>query len=303
MSQPAPDPHPAPRRGFKLIFPYLLVAAVLTFFGCVTAALPPEIVAVPNIDAFIPAWRPVFKGIDIAYGQKLAPDPQVIYAARIDLKEPSVEFFVSPSNGDRPADTDGLKTSTFLKKYKCQLAVNGSPFSPVAEREGTPQDIIGLSVSRGDIYSKPRMDHSALTITKDNHAAIAAPPVDVSHVYNGVGGFGRLLRGGKILGENDARHPRTAVGISADGRYMYLFVIDGRQPNYSVGATTAETAQWALRLGAGDALNLDGGGSTVLVMADLAGNPVVVNSPIHNNIPGNERVTANSLGIYAKPLK
>ena len=70
-----------------------------------------------------------------------------------------------------------------------------------------------------------------------------------------------------------------------------------------MGATIHEAAEWMLRLGAYDAINLDGGGSTELVIADEQGTPRIMNRPIHNNLPGNERVNGNNLGVLAQPLK
>jgi hypothetical protein len=59
------------------------------------------------------------------------------------------------------------------------------------------------------------------------------------------------------------RAPRTAFGVTADGHYL-LACIDGRKPGYSVGATLKELAKTMRMLGATDALNLDGGGSTTM---------------------------------------
>jgi len=273
--------------------------ALLLLMGCATSAVQPQVTAVSAIEEFQPQWAPHFKGIDIATGQRLAPILQQVFAVRIDLHEPGIEFFVTPSNGERPAETDGMKTSDFLAAHHCQLAINASPFSPVTETTGDPKDILGISMCRGELYSKPRDDYGALIICKDNKAVVSRPPFDLRQAYNAVGGFGMLLEKGNNVGKDDVRHPRTAVGVSPDGRYLYLLVIDGRQPAYSLGATTRETAQWLAQLGARDALNLDGGGSTELVIGDQTGAPRILNRPIHNNIPGNERINGNSLGIYA----
>ena len=56
------------------------------------------------------------------------------------------------------------------------------------------------------------------------------------------------------------------VGISQDKKYVYLVTIDGRQPNFSVGTSLFECANILLQLGAYDAVNLDGGGSAMLVI-------------------------------------
>ena len=95
-----------------------------------------------------------------------------------------------------------------------------------------------------------------------------------------LGGNPVLIAGGQQqsqdLSGSDAffqRQPRTAVGVTSDGR-MLLVVIDGRQPGYSVGMTLQELADLMSSLGARDAINLDGGGSsTMWVNGMLANRP------------------------------
>ncbi len=69
------------------------------------------------------------------------------------------------------------------------------------------------------------------------------------------------------------RHPRTAVATLADSRVL-LMVVDGRQPDYSIGMTLADVAGVLREFGAVEAINLDGGGSTTMVVAGT-----VVNRP------------------------
>jgi exopolysaccharide biosynthesis protein len=92
------------------------------------------------------------------------------------------------------------------------------------------------------------------------------------------------------------RFPRSAAGLSANGKTLYLLVIDGRRPG-SVGTTEAETALLLKQLGAWDGLNFDGGGSTALALRYRDGKVRTVNTPIHHQIPGNERGVAACLGI------
>jgi hypothetical protein len=237
--------------------------------------------------------------VDFASAAAEAPRPLRVHALRIDLAGPSIRFLVTPSNGERPLDTDGMRTSTFLERFGCQAAINASPFSPIVPEEGAAQDVLGLSISRGEEYSPAGDTYGALLIGRDNRARIAAPPFDTEGVYNAVGGFRLLLAKGRNVGADGPVHPRSAAGVSEDGRYLYLVAIDGRQPGVSEGATTAETAEWLRRFGAGEALNLDGGGSTSLVVDDGSGGAAILNSPIHRGIPGVERVNANHLGVYA----
>ena len=77
-------------------------------------------------------------------------------------------------------------------------------------------------------------------------------------------------------------------------------MIDGRQPGYSAGATFPELADFLLTLGVYTGLNLDGGGSSDMVIEGALGGPFVLNSPIEGNIPGNESPVSNHLGFWVK---
>ena len=70
-----------------------------------------------------------------------------------------------------------------------------------------------------------------------------------------------------------ARHPRTAAGVRADGTLVFV-TVDGRQPETSIGMSIPELTDLMLELGCVSAMNLDGGGSTTMVV-----NGQVVNSP------------------------
>ena len=65
--------------------------------------------------------------------------------------------------------------------------------------------------------------------------------------------------------------PRTAIGALPDG-HLVLVVVDGRQPGYSTGMTPRELADFMVGLGCIDAMNLDGGGSTSLVINGMLAN-------------------------------
>ncbi|MER3401773.1 MAG: hypothetical protein C4337_00335 [Armatimonadota bacterium] len=123
-------------------------------------------------------------------------------------------------------------------------------------------------------------------------------------VQEAVAGGPWLLRDGQVVpaeqmeqaGFNRAnfierRHPRTAVGRTAQGEVIWL-TIDGRQP-HSQGATLPELAELMRRYGAVEAINLDGGGSTTLVVRNL-----IVNSPSD----GAERPVANAWLLFDNSL-
>ncbi|WP_067183188.1 phosphodiester glycosidase family protein [Microtetraspora niveoalba] len=120
---------------------------------------------------------------------------------------------------------------------------------------------------------------------------------DTSIVAGAIG----LVRGGQtaITAQRDGmanvnmilrRHPRTLAGVTASGK-LILAVVDGRDPGKTVGASFIEAAQIMRWLGARDAINLDGGGSSVMVIGKK-----VVNRPSD----GVERGVGDSLLVLPR---
>jgi hypothetical protein len=107
-----------------------------------------------------------------------------------------------------------------------------------------------------------------------------------------------LVKDGIIKAVDDREmHPRTAVGIDRDTGEILLLAVDGRQ-KFSRGYTMVEMANMMVQLGADDALNLDGGGSTTMVAKKSDGSTGIVNSPSD----GFARSVANALEVtYTKP--
>ncbi|NIN67463.1 MAG: hypothetical protein GTO63_22730 [Anaerolineae bacterium] len=90
-----------------------------------------------------------------------------------------------------------------------------------------------------------------------------------------VGGSHVLIRDGELSELNSllsGRHPRTAIGIDDEG-FVYFAVVDGRS-SASVGMTLVELQHYLSRLGLVNAINLDGGGSSTMVLQQS-----VMNSP------------------------
>jgi len=98
-----------------------------------------------------------------------------------------------------------------------------------------------------------------------------------------VGGMPALILGRRAVFEPDLEkvragfaeelHPRTAVGLRADGTWVFV-VVDGRQPGLSIGMNLKEVTGLLQSLDCVDALNLDGGGSSTLYLQGK-----IVNSP------------------------
>jgi hypothetical protein len=113
-----------------------------------------------------------------------------------------------------------------------------------------------------------------------------------------VGGFPELLDRGARAGDlgvsvrpgfAGTRHPRTAVAYDSGRARLWLVVVDGRQAPYSVGMTLPELTDLLEALGADEALNLDGGGSSVMVVQGTARN--------HPSDEAGERPVVNALAL------
>ncbi|MEK6256844.1 MAG: phosphodiester glycosidase family protein, partial [Chloroflexota bacterium] len=166
---------------------------------------------------------------------------------------------------------------------------------------GDAVNVFGYAASKGTAYSEGIGGLPTLYINQINKASINS---QIGKRYNAISGTKLLIQRGEILPDlGDKVQPRTAVGLDRAGRRLIIVVIDGRQPLYSAGATLGEVAKILVQHGAYFGFNLDGGGSSTLVMAGEDGNAEQLNSPIHLGIQGNERPVGNHLGIYAKKVK
>jgi large repetitive protein len=141
----------------------------------------------------------------------------------------------------------------------------------------------------------PRVLACAARITNGSVVQIStATTPDLAGAKTGIGGGPTLVRGGKPgqwRSFIQVRHPRSAIGWNKD--YFFMVEVDGRQTS-SIGMTFAELADYLVKLGCQEAINLDGGGSTTLW---VEGN--VMNSPSQ----GQERPCANAVVLRQKPAK
>jgi hypothetical protein len=123
-------------------------------------------------------------------------------------------------------------------------------------------------------------------------------PANVPPFEFAVGGSPMLRDGRPLTGlDMSTLAPRTAAGVSADGKTVYLVAIDGRSA-VSSGLSVGELAALARSFGADDAVNLDGGGSTTMAVRDPGAEVATVkNTPSD----GSERAVANGIGVFSTP--
>lgn len=197
-----------------------------------------------------------------------------------------------------------------------EVAINGDFFSvtpaPDApkEQKGYVVDmwasVTGPATTDGRTWSKlpEGEERPSFLIDAKNRATIArigTPPGDAKQV---ISGSDIVVHNGKDVAPTSkgfamTRHPRTAIGIADRGKRLVLVVVDGRKKD-AAGVTLPELAGVMLRLGCASAMNLDGGGSSVIILED----PKTGERRILNGISdGRERPVANVLGVDVRPEK
>lgn len=258
----------------------------------------------------IPIKQELYEGVIYRRIVRYLPRPMIAHVLTIDTKQKGIEFLITPPDSESETPLKARTTSQFLEEFDVQIAINGGGFSPWWSRSpadyyphvGDPIAPFGLTASDGNVYWTDANTEGippALFISRRNALSFNNKP---SRVHSAISGDRMLVLKGEIAPDLDGREvePRTAVGTNRNGRYFYLVVVDGRQPFYSEGATLTELAQLLIDQGAFVAMNLDGGGSSTLVVEGDDGKPKILNSPIDHYIPGTERPVGTHLGIYIK---
>jgi len=213
------------------------------------------------------------------------PDGRTVVITGVNHERGTNDLILYNNHFDSMTGTNGFGSDYIVNNEKIIGIAHGNSAIPpggvVLSAHGTMEkalaglkvgDTIKISQTLGDIWDK----------TTD---AIGAGP--------------RLVKDGSVLvtGKEESfpsditvgRAPRTAVGVTKEG-HLILFVVDGRRQS-SIGMTLSELAQFMQDLGAVDAMNFDGGGSSEMVIKGRA-----VNSPSD----GHERSVGVALGIIPK---
>jgi hypothetical protein len=252
----------------------------------------------------------LFPGITYQREFRSTPRQTMLHIVTIDLTTPNLKFLVTPGTpGTDGKEVKARTTSNFLSEFGVKLAINGSFFLPFYDRTpwnyyphvGDRVDVLGQAISNGNIYSPGEQIWSVLCISPDNSIQIRAEKCNEGTIQ-AVSGNGRLVRRGvRVPLDPNVPNPQflpcTAVGINEVGNKLWIIVVDGRQPFYSEGLNLSQLMDLCLELGVYTAINLDGGGSSTLVV-EKDGQPTLLNAPIHTRIPMRQRPVANHLGIY-----
>lgn len=250
---------PAMRRTTPRRAAWVAAVAALLFAGC--AVVDP---VTPGPGGSALRWTAVAPGVDLA---QAAPWPDsVVHVVRIDLQQPALRLAVTP-HGERGAALDTMPSAN-----AAIVAINASFF----DRQF---DARGWTVSDGQVWPRPLSLTASPLFACDRvqrcRIHFDVPEMPAAEWFSVVAGTPWLVRGGVARSDSDdatcanlcaREHPRTAVGLDASRRHLWLVLAEGRRPPVA-GVRLAPLSSWLRGLGIHDAINLDGGGSSALFVS------------------------------------
>lgn len=218
----------------------------------------------------------------------------VVYIGRVDLTHPKIKIEISPQKREK------YLTSTFAKKHGAVLAINGEAGETPAPncelgkwsgnwvRNGNPVMMV-------DTKLRPFIGFNKHNVAKYYEEEF----VDTEYkddYYNAIWGRFDILKKNKTIFPRQYRrdfpYARTVMGLDQDGSELFLMVVDGKRPWYSVGLTYEDCAKMLRSLGAYDAMACDQGGSSCMYVEDMGG---IINRPA--DWDGIERPVYSHFGI------
>jgi len=242
---------------------------------------------VPATARAIDVWTEPNPGIRHLHRTTAAPAE--FHALVIDLSVEGVQIRCTP-----PRER-WKSTSAYARDANLAAAINGGFWGLFG------QGALGLAAGAGQVWSSDNEELGFFAVNASGRAMVS-PPSDVVEarrrsITEAVSGRPLIVDRGRMAEDLYAfprtfsREPRTAIGVSADGRRVIMVTVDGRRAT-SHGGTLTEMAELLVELGAHRGLNLDGGGSTTMVVMAEGG---VVNRPSR----GWEREVLNHIGVIA----
>jgi hypothetical protein len=252
-------------------------------------------------------YTPIYQGISEATATIQASAGTAFgYVMQINLDAPGIGFTTTPlTAGGSPGgsvETTSQTTAQFLQSSGTQVAINANFFNNCCSTTTPANETFnGVAISNGTLVAPDESGYADLLLTANNQASmVAGGGANLNGVFNAVAGSGFVVQNGVNIGAStvgSASDPRTLIGLSQNDQYLYLVTIDGGSSDGN-GVTGSEEANLMLDLGVYNAINMDGGGSTSMVVQGANGKPSVLENPF----TGAERYDGNNLGVYAEPL-
>lgn len=304
-------------------------AIVFLVAGCLCLPIVATAAAARDARLGVPPEHEMWqRPVELCSGVKLRAyaldEPRLMkaYVARINLGEPGIGFTATDRDekwGEPMPDytnrtvlihTKRVTTPDFMMQRRAAgepvvLAVNASPWVPwdcSAAFRSTYGAFRGWNVSHGVELSRSKKPRRGplFVVYKDGKADVVTSVAknrakDVAFAFSG---FGLIMTNGVPTAYarrvDPKPAPRTVFGLDASRKTLVLLVVDGRQPNYSIGAFGMDLYEILRKEGVTDAVGMDGGGSATLTAFDAAhGKPWTLNRPSD----GKPRRNALNVGI------
>jgi hypothetical protein len=224
-----------------------------------------------------------------------------VFCIKINLMDPTLKVITMPADdpdGEGPAEAKLTMPVDLFRRFGVLAAVNTNAFAGIPNDrsigvgwyEGKPVDIQGMVTAGRKSISPGQEGRTPFWLSPSGKPHIGNPaPNDT--VETAVSDWGSvLMTDSRILPDSSVKvvHPRTAIGFDKSGNWLLLMVVDGRQPLYSEGISLYELALLFRERGCTEAVNLDGGGSSIMLIADETGKAKTFNRPsdtMHRPIP------------------
>lgn len=265
--------------------------------------IPVALLAVCEVLWAAPQERAVLEAYGLSYELRELHETRTnrVHILRVDLAlgkvEPKVVLAEDP-DGEGPAEAALTDPRRLAKGASVLAFINASPWDSFPNEEGKrdrdwhggqPVDIHGLAVSEGHLRSHDEPKNVSVWFEPRGGVHLGGRVVEES-VTEGLAGFEQIVKDGVLVARaSEKTAPRTSLGAEKNGKLIWLVVVDGRQPGFSEGMTYRELGEFMLGLGCWNAVNLDGGGSSIMGLVDGEGRLRVMNRP-----------SDRSLGLFPK---
>ena len=238
-------------------------------------------------------YTKIATGIELA---RLANEahPLIATIAKIDLKNPSLTIINTEKTRFKKGFVLAETTLSFAKRNDTTIAINANFFTFKCSFLDSLYKPLGLYINEGIVLSNAHPDFAQLVFSPNREPLIQKSFDTSSDVMYGIAGFNQVLKDGKIVitGKSKKIDSRTLIGINKTKDILFLLCVDGERKKISEGATLIKATKIMKEIGAYEAIELDGGGSSTLITK--------INGKQHQLIPSSKkqfRKVATNLGF------
>ncbi len=209
-------------------------------------------------------YRKICDGIEIARleNERL---PLIATIIKVSFKNEALKIVATEEGRFRGNFVKPETTFSFAKRFNTNIAINANFFTYRCSVFDPLYKPLGLFIERGKIVSKYNKDFVSVYFGKNKEIS-----VDLERdqdAYFAIAGFNKVIERGKVIlrGKSTKTDSRTLLGVDKEENTLFILCIDGEVKKRSRGASLIEATRLLYALGAFEAIELDGGGSSTIV--------------------------------------